>query len=72
MAFQNRSIISISDFSRDDMLHVLKTAKGFEGKDHELLLKDSVIATLFYEPSTRTRMSFESAVHQLGGRVLSS
>jgi len=71
MSFTGRSVLSIRDFSRADILHVLKTAKRFDSPQRTTLLKDRVMATLFYEPSTRTRMSFESAMHQLGGRVLS-
>ncbi|MBU0980407.1 MAG: aspartate carbamoyltransferase [Nanoarchaeota archaeon] len=68
--FKGRDIISISDFSKQEILHVLDTAKNFENYRNPSLLKDKMLATLFFEPSTRTRMSFEAAMHFLGGRVI--
>lgn len=66
----NKSLISITDFSKDDYLKVLKTASQFEEKSYQDLLRGKVIATLFFEPSTRTRLSFESAINRLGGKVI--
>lgn len=68
MNFKNRDILSIYDFSKKEMLHILETADNI--KDQKELLKDNILATLFFEPSTRTRLSFESAMHRLGGRVI--
>ena len=71
--WQGRSIISIHDFSHKDLIHVLETGKRIEAMKTEkknTLLKDKVIATLFFEPSTRTRLSFESAAQQLGARII--
>ena len=68
--FKGRDIISIRDFSKDEILHVLKTAKKFEENPRQNLLKDKILATLFFEPSTRTRLSFESAMKLLGGGVI--
>ncbi|MFH1408334.1 MAG: aspartate carbamoyltransferase [Nanoarchaeota archaeon] len=68
--FSGRDIISIRDFSREEILHILETAKQFEAKPDRALLKDKLLATLFFEPSTRTRLSFEAAMHLLGGRVI--
>jgi aspartate carbamoyltransferase catalytic subunit len=67
---KNKSLVSITDFSKNDYLKVLKTAAEFEKSSYQNLLNGRVIATLFFEPSTRTRLSFESAINRLGGRVI--
>ena len=69
--FKNRDIISIRDFSKEEILHVLNAAKKFKQKPHPGLLKNKILASLFFEPSTRTRFSFESAMERLGGSVIS-
>lgn len=70
MNFKNRDIISIRDFSKDEILHILKTAQKMDKKPDPALLKGKVMASLFFEPSTRTRLSFESAMTRLGGSVI--
>ena len=70
MNFKNRDIISIHDFSKDELLYVLKIAKLMETTSNPNLLKDKILATLFFEPSTRTRLSFLSSMEQLGGKVM--
>jgi aspartate carbamoyltransferase catalytic subunit len=67
---KNRSLISINDYSREEYLEVLKIAAEFEKNPVQDILKGMVVATLFFEPSTRTRLSFESAVNRLGGKVI--
>ncbi len=67
---KNRSLVSINDYSRDEYLRILELAAEFEKKPVQDILKGYVIATLFFEPSTRTRLSFESAINRLGGKVL--
>jgi aspartate carbamoyltransferase catalytic subunit len=67
---KNMSLVSISDFSKEDYLKVLEVAEEFEKNSYQNLLNGMVIATLFFEPSTRTRLSFESAINRLGGRVI--
>ncbi len=69
MGWKGRDVIAIRDFSKSDLLHVLDVAKQFEQKK-EQLLQGKVLASCFFEPSTRTRLSFESAMHRLGGRVI--
>ncbi|RMF07034.1 aspartate carbamoyltransferase [Candidatus Woesearchaeota archaeon] len=69
MSFKGRDVISIRDFNKQEILHVLRTAEKME-KNRKPLLKGKILATLFFEPSTRTRLSFESAMHRLGGRVI--
>jgi len=67
---QNRSLVSITDYSKDDYLEVLDRAAEFEANPIQNLLSDKLVATLFFEPSTRTRLSFETAIHRLGGRII--
>lgn len=66
----NKSLVSITDFDRTDYLKILDVAEDFEKNSYQDLLKGKVIATLFFEPSTRTRLSFESAINRLGGKVI--
>ncbi|MBN1107592.1 MAG: aspartate carbamoyltransferase [Bacteroidales bacterium] len=67
---KNRSLVSIDDFSSEEITEVLDMAADFEKKPVRKLLEGKVIATLFFEPSTRTRLSFESAINRLGGKVV--
>lgn len=66
-----KDVISIRDFTRDEIDYVLRTAHTMEqymnGTD---ILKGKILAALFFEPSTRTRLSFESAMKRLGGKVI--
>ena len=74
MSFKGRHVVSIRDFSRDDIEHILDLAAKMlpiaRGEESSELLQNRIMATLFFEPSTRTRLSFESAVLRLGGRAL--
>lgn len=67
---KNRSLISINDFSLDEQLRILELAAEFEKNPIQKILEDYVVATLFFEPSTRTRLSFESAASRLGAKVI--
>lgn len=67
---KNRSLVSINDYNRDDYLRILDVAEEFEKNPGQDILRGYVIATLFFEPSTRTRLSFESAISRLGGKVI--
>ncbi|OGS66600.1 MAG: aspartate carbamoyltransferase [Euryarchaeota archaeon RBG_19FT_COMBO_69_17] len=73
-SFRGRDVLSIRDFSRADIDTVLKAARKMVpvalGKKVSRSLEGKILGTLFYEPSTRTRLSFESAVSRLGGRAL--
>ena len=66
----NKSLISIQDFSKDEILHILEVAKEFEKNRTSRILEGKVIACIFFEPSTRTRLSFETAVNRLGAKVI--
>ena len=70
MQFTGRHVISISDFSRSDLIHVLELASRMESAQSSARLDGKLMATLFFEPSTRTRLSFEAAMHKLGGKVI--
>ena len=65
-----KSLISIRDFSKEEILHVLEVAKEFEKDRVQKILDGKVIACIFFEPSTRTRLSFETAVNRLGAKVI--
>ncbi|WP_258083675.1 aspartate carbamoyltransferase [Thermococcus thermotolerans] len=73
MDWKGRDVISVRDFSKEDIEFVLKVAERLEDelKNGPLdYAKGKILATLFFEPSTRTRLSFESAMHRLGGSVI--
>lgn len=67
---KNKSLVSITDFTREEHIHILNLASAFEKRPTQRILEDYVVATLFFEPSTRTRLSFESAATRLGARVI--
>ena len=72
LEFEGRDIISIKDFSREEIDYIFDVAKTMEplavkGSD---MLRGKILATLFFEPSTRTRLSFEAAMHKLGGSTI--
>ena len=64
------SFVSIYDVSKEKIIELLESAKRFEENPNQNLLHGKIVATLFFEPSTRTRLSFETAVNRLGGRVI--
>jgi len=71
MDFRNRDILSIRDFSKQELLHILNTAKKFDfTAPQSTILNGVVLASAFFEASTRTRLSFEAAMHRLGGSVI--
>ncbi len=67
---KNRSLVSINDYSKEEIIRILDLAETFEAQPRQEILKGKVIASLFFEPSTRTRLSFESAAMQLGASVI--
>jgi aspartate carbamoyltransferase catalytic subunit len=74
MNFQGRDIISIKDFSKNEIDFILKNAekmvKHAKGSNYIDILNGKILSSLFFEPSTRTRLSFESSMNRLGGRVI--
>ena len=67
---KSNGLVSITDYSKEDILRILDLAEQFEKNPNTRLLEGKLVATLFFEPSTRTRLSFETAVNRLGGRVI--
>ncbi len=70
MSRTDRNVISIRDFTRKGLEDILELAQTMEGCRGEPYLTGRILATLFFEPSTRTRLSFESAMKLLGGEVI--
>ena len=73
--FKGKHILHGNQFSRQDLEEIMSMAREFETKSNEgqipPLMQGKILATLFFEPSTRTRLSFESAMHRLQGAVVS-
>jgi len=67
---KNKSLISINDFSREEHIRILDLAEAFERQPTQRIMEEYVVASLFFEPSTRTRLSFESAASRLGARLI--
>lgn len=65
-----KNLISITDFTKEEIVRITELAADFEQNPDQPLLRGKVIASLFFEPSTRTRLSFESAINRLGARVI--
>jgi aspartate carbamoyltransferase catalytic subunit len=72
LQFKGRDIVSIKDFTRQEIDYILKTAVSMEqtAKKGSNMLHGKILATLFFEPSTRTRLSFEAAMNKLGGTTI--
>jgi len=72
--FRGMDVVSIRDFSREQIEYVLKLAEKMvpiaRGEERSVMLEGHVLGSLFYEPSTRTRLSFDAAMTRLGGRTL--
>ena len=65
-----KSLVNIDDYDKDDIMRIIETAYRFKNSPNRSLLKGKVCATLFFEPSTRTRLSFETAINRLEGRIV--
>jgi aspartate carbamoyltransferase catalytic subunit len=72
LEFKGRDIISIKDFSLEEINHIFRTAQTMEplATKGSQMLGGKILATLFFEASTRTRLSFEGAMHKLGGSAI--
>ncbi len=72
-SFMGRDILSLKEFERNEFFHVFQVAKALEpiaqSRRNSDLLKDKTLVTAFYQPSTRTRLAHEAAMHRLGGHV---
>ena len=67
---QNSSLVTLANHSREKIEYLIHMAREFEQNPNRRLLEGKVVATLFFEPSTRTRLSFETAANRLGARVI--
>lgn len=67
---EKRSLVTIANLTRDKIMYLIEMAAEFEKHPNRKLLEGKVVATLFFEPSTRTRLSFETAANRLGARVI--
>ena len=66
---EKHDFVTIADLTRDKIMYMIEMAKEFERHPNREILKGKVIATLFFEPSTRTRLSFETAANRLGATL---
>ncbi|MDA3883168.1 MAG: aspartate carbamoyltransferase [Bacteroidales bacterium] len=67
---KGKSLVSILDYQVEEYLQIIQLASEFEALKHQNILHGKVVGSLFFEPSTRTRLSFESAVNHSGGRII--
>lgn len=67
---EKQNFVTIANLSKDEILYLIRMAQEFEKHPNRQILKGKVVATLFFEPSTRTRLSFETAANRLGARVI--
>lgn len=67
---EKHSLVTIAEHSREKIEYLIQMAEEFERHPNRRLLQGKVVATLFFEPSTRTRLSFETAANRLGARVI--
>lgn len=67
---EKHNFVTIGDLSKEKIMYLLEMAKEFEKHPNRQILKGKVVATLFFEPSTRTQLSFQTAANRLGARVI--
>jgi aspartate carbamoyltransferase catalytic subunit len=74
VSLKHRSLLTIDDFSNGEIEALFSLADEMSGSMNELsgVCQGKIMASLFFEPSTRTRLSFEAAMHRLGGGVISA
>jgi len=74
MNFKGKDVISIKDFSKKEINYILEYSKKMvpyaKGEKYKDILRGKILSSLFFEPSTRTRLSFDSAMNRLGGRII--
>ena len=67
---EKHDFVTFADMSREKILYLIRMAREFERHPNRELLKGRIVATLFFEPSTRTRLSFETAANRLGAKCI--
>ena len=70
ISLKDKDIISILDFTKEEILYILEISRRMEKEVCPDILSGKILANLFFEPSTRTRLSFEAAMKRLGGQVI--
>jgi len=70
ISLKDKDIISILDFTKEEILYILEISARMERETYPDILKGKILANLFFEPSTRTRLSFEAAMKRMGGQVI--
>jgi len=72
-SFSGRDILSLKEFERNEFFHVFEVAKELEpiarSRRNSDMLREKTLVSAFYQPSTRTRLAHEAAMHRLGGHV---
>ena len=66
----NKSLVTIANHSKEKIKYLIEMAHEFEEHPNRRILEGKIVATLFFEPSTRTRLSFETAANRLGAKVI--
>lgn len=67
---ETHNFVTIADITKEKILYMIRMAQEFEKNPNRDILRGKIVATLFFEPSTRTRLSFETAANRLGARVI--
>lgn len=67
---KSKDFVTIANLTKEEILYLIRMASEFEKHPNRKILEGKVVATLFFEPSTRTRLSFETAANRLGARVI--
>ena len=67
---EKRCLVSVANLPKEKILNLIRMGQEFEKRPNRKLLDGRIVATLFFEPSTRTRLSFETAANRLGAKVI--
>src|SRR3712207_8902814 len=70
MYMEKHNFVTIADLTKEQIMYLIRLAQEFEQHPNRELLKGKIVATLFFEPSTRTQLSFQTAANRLGARVI--
>ncbi|MCK5780228.1 MAG: aspartate carbamoyltransferase, partial [Psychrilyobacter sp.] len=65
-----KEVLSLNNLTKEDILTILDRAKELENNPEPKKLDNKILSAVFFEPSTRTKLSFISAMYRLGGKVI--